>query len=174
MIIKNPTMGDIPALRGLWKEAFSDTDDFLDSFFALAFSPERALIACEGEEIFAALYWLNCAWEEKTVAYVYAVATDKKHRGKGICKALMAELHNRVDRTVLVPADDGLRAFYGRLGYRDFGGMEEILCFSDETTVVIEKLTAKTYAKKRRMLLPAGSILQEGVFLPILEEMLVI
>lgn len=173
MIIKNPTMGDIPALRGLWKEAFSDTDDFLDSFFALAFSPERALIACEGEEIFAALYWLNCAWEEKTVAYVYAVATDKKHRGKGICKALMAELHNRVDRTVLVPADDGLRAFYGRLGYRDFGGMEEILCFSDETTVVIEKLTAKTYAKKRRMLLPAGSILQEGVFLPILEEMLV-
>ena len=172
MIIKNPTMGDIPDLRGLWKEAFSDTDDFLDRFFSLAFAPERALIACEGEEIFAALYWLNCTWEEKTVAYVYAVATDKKHRGKGLCKALMAELHNRADRIILVPADEGLRAFYSRLGYQDFGGIEEILCYPGGNAVAIEELTAKSYAEKRKGLLPAGGVLQEGDFLPILGEML--
>ncbi len=172
MIIENPQIGDIPALRALWKEAFSDTDAFLDSFFSLAFAPERALVARESEKVLSALYWLNCTWEEKTVAYVYAVATDKKHRGKGLCKALMAQLHSRVDRAVLVPADEGLRGFYGGLGYRNFGGMEEILCYPGETAVAVEKLTAKSYAEKRKALLPAGGVLQEGEFLPLLEEML--
>ena len=45
MIIENPVLQDVPALRALWKQAFSDTDSFLDSFFSLAFSPERAMVA---------------------------------------------------------------------------------------------------------------------------------
>ena len=106
------------------------------------------------------------------MAYVYAVATKKEHRGKGLCKALMRELHNRVDRTILVPADDRLRTFYGRLGYRDFGGMEEILCYPDGTAVAAEKLTAESYAERRRNLIPTGGVLQEGVFLPFLEKSL--
>ena len=172
MIIENPSISDIPALRKLWKEAFSDTDTFLDSFFSLAFSPERALVVREESGVSAALYWLNCSWEGRTVAYVYAVVTGKKHRGKGLCKALMGELHNRVDRTILVPADAGLRAFYSRLGYRNFGGIEEILCYPGGMAVAAEKLTAESYAGKRRKLMPAGGVCQEGVFLPFLEEIL--
>lgn len=170
MTIENPLISDIPALRALWKEAFSDPDAYLDSFFALVFSPERALVIREDRDILAALYYLDCSWEENAVAYVYAVATKKAHQGKGLCKALMAELHNRVKRTILVPADESLRAFYSRLGYRDFGGMEEILCSPGGTAVVAEKLTAESYAQKRRELIPVGGVLQEGVFLPFLEE----
>ncbi len=170
MIIEHPKISDIPALRELWKEAFSDTDTFLDSFFSLAFSPERALVIRESEDVLAALYWLDCSWNEKKVAYIYAVATKKAHRGKGLCKALMTELHNRVKRTILVPADEGLRAFYSRLGYRDFGGMEELLCYPGGTAVMAEKLTAESYAQMRRKMIPVGGVLQEGLFLPFLEE----
>lgn len=172
MIIENPKTSDIPALRQLWQEAFGDTDAYLDSFFSLAFATERALLVREDGGVLAALYWLDCSWEGKKIAYVYAVATSKQHRGKGLCTALMAELHNRVDRTILVPADDGLRTFYSRMGYRNFGGMEESTFFSGSTAVQIEKLTAESYALKRKALIPAGSVLQEGVFLPFLEGML--
>ena len=169
MTIENPLVSDVPVLRALWKEAFSDPDAYLDSFFSLAFSPERALVVRDNENILAALYWLDCSFLGKTVAYVYAVATKKEHRGKGLCKAMMAELHSRVERTILVPADDALRTFYGRLGYRDFGGMEEILCYPGGAAIKAEKLTAGSYAQKRRNLIPAGGVLQEGIFLPFLE-----
>ena len=42
MIIKSPETRHIPQLRQLWKEAFGDTDDFLDVFFSVAFAPERS------------------------------------------------------------------------------------------------------------------------------------
>lgn len=171
MIIEHPQNADIPALRQLWQRVFGDTDDFLDDFFLLAFSPERALVARENGEIRAALYWLHGTWKEKTVAYVYAVATKTEYRGQGLCRALMEKLHTLEKRTVLVPSDDGLRAFYGRLGYRDFGGMDETVCVSGGEAVSIEKLSAAAYMEKRKALLPAGSVLQEGDFLPMMEKL---
>jgi len=173
MIIEHPKWQDVPALRGLWKQAFSDTDTFLDSFFSLAFSPERTLVARKKKQIVGALYWFDCLCGEKQYAYIYAVATEKDHRGKGICTALMGEVHAKTEQqgkgTILVPADDGLRTFYRRLGYRDFGGMDEVPCCAGETSVAVEKLTAHIYAQRRRQLLPEGGVLQEGVFLPFLE-----
>ena len=41
MIFESPDRGRIPALRALWKEAFGDTDLFLDGFFEYGFSPNR-------------------------------------------------------------------------------------------------------------------------------------
>ena len=41
MIIKQPGVEEISQLRQLWKEAFGDTDSFLDIFFSAAFAPER-------------------------------------------------------------------------------------------------------------------------------------
>jgi predicted N-acetyltransferase YhbS len=176
MIIEHPAFSDIPALRSLWKEAFCDPDAFLDLFFSKAFAPERALAVKENGQILAALYWFYCAWEEKQCAYIYAVATKKEHRGKGICHALMAHLHTEMGKkgkgTVLVPADDGLRTFYAQMGYRDFGGMDEKVYRCGDTFVAAEKLSADEYMQKRRALLPHGSILQEGEVLPFLEGMI--
>ncbi len=173
MIIENPGRQDIPALRALWKQAFSDTDAFLDSFFSLVFSAERALVAREKGKVLGALYWFDCSWQEKALSYIYAVATDKGHQGQGVCKALMAEVHARMAEagkgTILVPADDGLRAFYHRLGYQNFGGMEEATYFADGEPIFAEKLTAYAYAQRRRQLLPEGGILQEDTFLPLMD-----
>lgn len=174
MIIKNPKSEDVPALRALWKQAFGDTDSFLDSFFSLAFSTERALIAKENDQLLGTLYWFDCVCAGKGFAYIYAVATDKAYQGRGVCTALMQETHDRMTQagkgSILVPADDGLRAFYRRLGYRDFGGMEEITCFSGEPAVPVERLTADSYVQRRRELLPKDGVWQEGAFLPFLEE----
>lgn len=174
MIIKNPEQQDIPALRALWKQAFGDTDSFLDSFFSLAFSTERALIAKENEQLLGALYWFDCVCAGNNFAYIYAVATNKVYQGRGVCTALMQETYNRMTQAgkglILVPADDRLRAFYHRLGYRDFGGMEEITCFAGDSSVPVERLTAYTYAQRRRVFLPEGGVLQEGAFLPFLDE----
>lgn len=173
MIIENPRQKDVPALRALWQQAFGDTDAFLDDFFSLAFAPERALVAKEQNEILGALYWLDCEAYGKTMSYVYAVATEKTRQGQGICKALMAEMHDCMTKagkgSILVPADDGLRDFYRRLGYQNFGGMDEAIYFAGEMPVFAEKLTAADYAQKRRQLLSEGSILQEGAFLPFMD-----
>lgn len=175
MIIDHPDLGDIPALRALWKEAFPDTDAFLELFFTQAFAPERALAVKEGNEVLAALYWFDCKWEQNPCVYVYAVATQKEHRGKGICRALMAQLHKEMDMagksTVLVPANDGLREFYARLGYENFGGMETLVCYASAQAVTAEKLTAEAYAQKRRVLLPKGGILQEEETLRLLQNL---
>ena len=174
MIIENPQLQDVPALRKLWKQAFSDTDGFLDAFFLKAFSAERALVARENNQVIGALYWFDCFCNGKSLSYIYGVATDKAYRGRGVCKALMSALHANMEQaekgTILVPADDGLRAFYSRLGYRDFGGMEEMICFAGNMPFPVEKLTANTYAQKRRQLLPEGSVWQEGAFLPFMDD----
>ena len=81
MIIDYPAENAIPQLRGLWKEAFGDEDAFLDAFFATGFSPDRCRCVTVDGQLAAALYWFDCSWEEKPLAYLYAVATGKAYRG---------------------------------------------------------------------------------------------
>ena len=64
---------EISSLRRLWKEAFGDTDEFLDAFFSTGFSPDRCRsITMEGETA-AAAYWLPCVCQGQPFAYIYAV-----------------------------------------------------------------------------------------------------
>ena len=63
MIIDHPNKEDIPALRALWKQAFSDTDEFLNIFFAYGFAEKRAMVIREEGQILSALYWFDIHWE---------------------------------------------------------------------------------------------------------------
>ena len=76
MMFRPAQPGDFPGLTKLWQQAFGDTDAFLDSFFGTAFSPERCLCIRLEERVAAALYWFDCQWEDKRLAYLYAVATE--------------------------------------------------------------------------------------------------
>ena len=93
MKIDAPSATHIPHLRSLWKEAFGDTDAFLDAFFGAAFSPDRCRCIIADDRPIAALYWFDCTWQGKKVAYIYAVATDLQCRGQGLCRALMENTH---------------------------------------------------------------------------------
>lgn len=170
MIIDFPTQAQIPGLRDLWKEAFGDTDAFLDHFYHTGFSKDRCRCICLDGKILAALYWFDCRWQDRNLAYIYAVATAKSHRGQGLSRKLMENTQTLLlslgySGVVLVPAEPSLFAFYEKMGYRCFGGIRQWQCAAGEKAITLKALTATQYAQLRQPMLPAGSVLQEGALL---------
>lgn len=168
MNLDHPTPAQIPQLRQLWKEAFGDTDAFLDHFFSAAFSPDRCLCAMVDGEVAAMAYWFDC----EEYAYIYAVATAEKHRGKGISHALMGRIHEILtergyDGCILVPGEESLRKFYRGMGYENCGGVDEFEAKAG-SPICLKRIDRDTYAQLRRQHLPVGGVVQEGVNLDFL------
>ena len=174
MIIDAPRKEAIPRLRELWQQAFGDTDAFLDGFFNTGFSPDRCRCLQADGVLAAALYWFDCDFRGKKLAYIYAVATDAAFRGRGLCRALMEDTHEHLRRlgyrgAVLVPGDRELFSLYGKLGYRSFCPMTQLRVLGEQGNMPLETLTPEAYETLRRQRLPAGGILQEGATLAFLE-----
>ena len=170
MIIDQPTAAQQRQLRALWQEAFGDSDEYLDIFFGTAFSPNRCrCVAIEGKVV-AALYWLDCACRGRKLAYIYAVATAKTHRGQGIASKLLADTHKHLTRlgyagTVLVPSEKSMFGFYERLGYSVCSRVTDFYCAGGPDEVQLRRVDAADFAKQRReilSLLEPGAVLQEG------------
>ena len=173
MIIDTPATKDIPALRALWKQAFGDTEEFLDAFFSVAFSPNRCRCVFENDQLAATLYWFDCSWEDKNLAYLYAVATDTAFRGHGVCRALMEDTHTHLKKLgyygcILVPCSRDLFAMYAKMGYTTCSCIREFECRAS-TPIPLRQLTAEEYASLRRQYLPAGGVVQEGETLALLQ-----
>ena len=153
-------------LKSLWKTVFGDPDDVIDGFFDLAYSPDRCRYIEADDRIVSALYWFDCEYEGGKLAYIYAVATDPAHRGKGLASRLMNETHTHLKSlgyagAVLKPAK-GLFPFYERLGYQTCGYVRR---FPAEAGVPIpgKELTVSEYTRLRRQYLPPTAVIQEGV-----------
>ena len=175
MKIDRPSPSLIPQLRNLWKEAFGDSDAFLDCFFSLAYAPERCRCVTVEGAVKAALYWLdaNCAGQK--FAYLYAVATAADSRSKGLCRMLMEDTAAVLKAAgyqgaLLVPQDEGLREMYSRMGYLPAGTIDEFLC-AGKAAVPVSELTAAAYSSLRQNLLPEGSIEIQGVALEFLGKL---
>lgn len=173
MTIDYPAENSTPRLRSLWKEAFGDDDAFLDVFFDRAFSPDRCRCVTVDDQIVAALYWFDCSWESRPLAYLYAVATAKAYRGQGLCHKLMGNTHEHLKYlgytgAVLVPGEPSLFDFYEKMDYQAFGPVEDFSCRQEEPAVALRKVDAHEYARLRPEFLPQGSILQEGELLDFL------
>lgn len=158
-----PRPGEEARLRALFTEGFED-EAFTDLFFRLGFSPERCLVAAE-KEILAALHWFDCALDGQRAAYIYGIATFASQRGKGIgsqlIRAALAHLKAEYSAVFLVPAGESLFGYYERFGFRTVSTiLEQTVSAGDPLPV--RKLDAAEYARLRRELLPAHSLLQEG------------
>lgn len=167
MTIKSPETKDIPAMRQLWKSAFGDTDAFLDKFFETGFSFQRSRVLEEGGKLAAALYWFDCLWENKKVAYLYAVATDEAFRGKGMCRALMENTHTHLKSlgyagAALVPGNKGLFSLYEKFGYQSFCPMETKKLSCQDGGLALHVIDADAYSALRKDYLPKNAILQDG------------
>ncbi len=154
-------------LRRLWKEAFGDTDAFLDSFFETAYSPDRCRYIMIDGCVAAALYWLDCRCDGEKLAYIYAVATAKMHRGKGLCRTLMEDTHTHLKAagyagSILVPGEKGLFAMYEKMGYAPFGGMDTLSCQAG-TPVSMQEISPAEYAAQRAQYLPHRGVEQDGM-----------
>lgn len=166
MIIDNPRPEQLPALKTLWKEAFGDTDDYLELFFSTAFSPSRCRCVTEDGQTAAMLYWFDCQVGKQAFAYLFAVATGKAFRGRGFCNALMADTHRHLKElgyagAILVPAESSLFDFYGAMGYRTFGGVSRFACLPGQETATLRPVTPEEYHALRQKLLPRGGVEQD-------------
>ena len=166
MIIDAPRPAQIPALKALWQEAFGDTDDYLELFFSTAFSPARCRCVTENEDTAAVLYWFDCEAEGKPLAYLFAVATKKAHRGKGLCRELMADTHRHLKElgyagAILVPAEESLFSFYGAMGYRNFGGVSRFTCPPGGQAATLRPVSPEEYYTLRQTRLPSGAVSQD-------------
>ena len=77
MTIETPKQSYIPALKTLWQEAFGDSDAFWDMFEKTAFHSDRCRCVTENGDVVAALYWFNCSYHSKQIAYLYALDRDE-------------------------------------------------------------------------------------------------
>ncbi len=167
MIIKAPTPEDIPALWQLWKEAFGDADSFLNKFFSAGFSPDRCRCLTADGQLAAALYWFDCTLKGKKVAYLYAVATAKQMRGKGLCRALVEDTHKHLKAlgyagAALVPGNEGLFSLYARFGYKSFCPMTAYTVSPGERSLSLSPIGWQEYEIMRKPLLPESALLQDG------------
>lgn len=131
-----PTADALPSLRTLWCEAFGDDECFVNAFFALMRAEDCVhTLSLEGRVI-AALYALPCELRHGAdtlrVAYIYAVATDKEYRGRGIMRLLMRRVHEALRAqgyaaSLLLPSSASLAAYYGSMGYRVCASRREAL-----------------------------------------------
>lgn len=173
MNFEHPGHEQIPQLVRLWKQAFGEYNGFWELFVETAFLPDHCRCITEAGQPIAGLYWFDCSCDNDKIAYVYAVVTDPRYRGKGLCRKLMADVHALLKRqgyasVMLVPADAGLREMYRKLGYEDCTSIGEISCTAGEAAAEIRSITADEYAALRRKFLPKNGVLQEGLNLTFL------
>lgn len=175
MNIDHPASNQIPGLRALWKEAFGDSEAFLDGFFRNAFAPERCLCMTEKGEILAVMYWFDVYAADAPMAYLYAVATAKVHRGKGYCTTLMDTVTSHLKKNgyaaaLLVPGSGELAKLYGKMGYRFFGGIHSFSCLPQAPAATLRQISGAEYGALRAQYLPEGGIRQEKENLSFLES----
>ena len=162
------------SLKRLWKTVFGDPDSFIDTFFAVAFSPDRCRYTEENGEAVCALYWFDCSYEGGKLAYIYAVATHPNHRGKGLASRLLRQTHEALKAqgyagAVLKPAK-GLFPFYERLGYVTSGCIRRFYTESGSIPTALQKLSGEEYGLYRRRFLPKNAVRQEGLTLDFLSS----
>lgn len=162
-----PARHQIPQLRGLWKEAFGDTDAFLDAFFEYGFDRKRCRCITDADAVVSALYWFEVTYRGQRFAYLYAVATALSHRGRGLFEALLEDTKQILaeegfDGILLVPENEALCRMYEKFGFSACTTVETCRVSAGETAVAVREIGPETFAAQRRAMLPEDSVLQEG------------
>lgn len=165
MNINAPVSAQIPQLKRLWQQAFGDPMAFIDGFFRTGFSPERCRCLTLDGSVAAALYWFD-GEENGRFAYIYAVATEASHRGKGLCRALMENTHRHLAAqgyagAVLVPAESHLWDYYGSMGYRPFGSIRHFAVQAENPAFSLQEITAESYIALRKDYLSANAMQED-------------
>lgn len=167
MNIRYSQKEDIPRLRELWKQAFGDSDTFLDHFFSILYTPRRCLCGWEDGKPVAVVYWIDYKWHDHTIAYAYAVAVDQECRGRGYCQELLKALKPRLKKRgyfgiLLVPENQDLAEFYQFLGYTPVMGAEHFTVpAAGDPDPGLRQIPWQQYRQYRTQLLPEESLLPD-------------
>ncbi len=172
-----PMIDMLPQLRKLWKEAFGDTDKFLNYFYETAFDKSRCRVAyvkndtdgiddINSHKLAAVLYWFDCTVANQHIAYIYAVATAKEFRGNGACHMLLENTHKHLQSlgyssVVLVPENEALVHLYEGCEYELCTKRSRIECIAKDMEIELREIDKYEFATLRREFLPTNAIIQE-------------
>lgn len=142
--------------RVLWEENFSeDTEQFLDYYYAIKTADNEILVMEEDDDIIAMLhlnpYRMRMNNEIYPTNYIVAVATDVKHRKRGIMGQLLKQamriMYDRKEPfTFLMPAAEAIYYPYDfRYVYSQKAG--KVYGKNTEDDVEIKPAKAEDYAK---------------------------
>ncbi len=121
--------GDLKALSPLWQEAFEADAQEADHYFRHRHLHENMLVALEDGEVAGMLTMLPAdlvtARAVLPIRYVFAVATFKAFRRRGVSTRLLNAAHSQMKQagiaaSVLVPATPSLFGFYEKRGYAPY------------------------------------------------------
>lgn len=157
----------VKALQALWQEAFGDPDVFIEAFFRAGYTPRRCHYIAQDDVPVSALYWFDCDLAGRKIAYIYAVATLKSHRGKGLAARLLRETHEILRQqgyagAILVPSGAALFDFYRRFGYKTATTVSRFTCEAADAPVALREITPQEYTRLRAGYLPEGAVAQDG------------
>lgn len=124
--IREYSAADIPALKRLWTDSFSDSPAFTDVFFSCLPNMGSGLVALTEAEIMGAAYVIDalslCRPGEKPLkaGYIYGVSVAGSHRGAGVGARLVqsaVELakDRGADIVSTLPAEESLYGWYERV-----------------------------------------------------------
>ena len=154
--------GDIPELKRLWQEAFGDDEALIDAFFSKLYRPDSVFVIRDGDTVAAMACHLpmtlchgSRGWP---AAYLYAVATDKRYRGHGLCGRILGFAAGYLPSVgakalLLVPGSTSLREFYRQRGYADYTTADMTEWTVGAVDGVAEKIEAPVYLELREQLL---------------------
>ncbi len=83
------------AAKALWKEAFNDSDAFIDWYFANKILPGNSLCMFEGGQLISIVhmipYTISVQGRPLSSAFIAGVATAKNRRGEGLMRTMLLE-----------------------------------------------------------------------------------
>jgi GNAT superfamily N-acetyltransferase len=117
------------AAKRLYEQAFPGEDAaFCEALFAHGFPKHLVAMSEHGElcsMLFALPYPIMTEQGAQTAHYLYAVATDEKHRGKGYARKLLRRVAARGTPVFLRPMSPSLFDFYKSAGFTPFSPYRE-------------------------------------------------
>lgn len=129
----------------LWNEAFGDTEEEISLFLSIV-NEENLITRVEDGRVVSQLFLLegNVVDGKKSTPayYLYAAATLKAYRGRGIMGELISEAVEKAKREgkgyiLLLPGEEWLYSYYERFGFRPL--CKSLLCESHGENITVPK-----------------------------------
>lgn len=118
----------IGELKALWRDVFSDGNEYINSFFESVYSDENTLVFVDNGKpvsmLYIVAYGMPIDNREIKVAYLYALATRPEYRGQKIMPRLL-ERSFEISRErgyalcALIPSEESLFGYYRKFGFED-------------------------------------------------------
>ncbi len=163
MITETAAKKDIPVLKSLWKEAFGDSDDFIEWYFANRFDEKLTSVTRDNDRIVSMAYCqpMNVSLRGRVIPSVMlgGVYTIPEYRKKGLMheNVLLLEKHSaKVGASMMIDTPAG-KNHYHTLGHRYITACEkrtltqshgemprlisDMLSYAEDTLSVYKRMT---------------------------------